>query len=98
MNYLIGKCLRATKDLSLSYRVVDGKICNPSNFYTPTIHFNDYVFVKAAEDETITLHNLSSEEWTVCEVTLEDIEDFKVVKVVSEYCIEPMKRELKGRH
>ena len=97
MNYLIGKILRATKDLSLSYRVVDGKVCNPSNFYTPTIHFNDYVFVKAAEDEIITLQNLSSEEWTVCEVALEDIEDFKVGRVVSEVSIEP-KHKLKEKH
>ena len=79
MDYLTGKCLKATKSLSLSYRIVDGHLYTVSNFYTPKIQPGNYLLVKSVDKDIVTLQNLSSDDWVICELTLEDIEDFKIV-------------------
>lgn len=83
MEYLIGKCLKATKQLNLIYRVVDNKLYSISNYYAPKIQSGDLLYVKDIQDDIVILQNLSSDDWKTCELRLEDIEDFKVISMNS---------------
>ena len=78
-NYLVGKCIKATNRLRLINKVVDGRLITISNFYIPDIYPGDCFLIKSIEDDTIILQNLNSDSWKICEVTLDDIEEFKII-------------------
>lgn len=79
MDYLIGKCLKATSDLDLVYKVVDGQLYTSSNFYVPKIRKDSFLLITSVNGDILTLQNLSSDDWKSCELRLDDIEDFKVI-------------------
>lgn len=79
MDYLIGKCLKATNNLSLVNKIVDGKFYSSSNFYVPKIRKDSFLLITSVNGDSLTLQNLSSDDWKSCELRLDDIEDFKVI-------------------
>lgn len=79
MDYLVGKYIKATKWISLAYRVVDDQLCSSSSIYIPEIFKGNYFKVINVDKDIVTLQNLNSNDWSTCELTLFDIEDFKVV-------------------
>lgn len=79
MDYLTGKYLKATKRIPLSYRAVNGQLYSNSTIYVPEISKGQCVKVLRVEDEVVTLQNLDSSNWVTCELTLSDIEEFKVI-------------------
>ena len=80
MEPLIGKYIEATQDLKLLLRWVDGKLCRISDWYIPEIKKGYKLKVKDVRNGNVVLQNLSSKDWTVCEVFEYEIEDFKVLK------------------
>jgi hypothetical protein len=79
MDYLTGKFLKATKYLNLAYRVVDGQLYSESSIYSPEIYSGQYLKVLSVKKDFVILQNLSSNDWQTCELTLDDIEEFKIV-------------------
>ena len=79
-DYLKGKCIKADKHIVLMNRLVDGKVYSASDFYIPTIYKNNVYLVMHSNESDVTLKNLSSDEWDICEIPLSMVEDFKIVK------------------
>ena len=79
MDYLIGKCVKATCDIELSNNIVDDKFYSVSSFWIPKIYKDHFYMIKSVNGDTVQLQNLSSDDWKICELTLDDIEDFKIV-------------------
>lgn len=76
---LIGKFVQATSDISLVNKFVDGVLCRLDDFYIPKIKSGWKFRVKDSRDGIVVLQNLSSNDWVVCEVTEDEIGDFKLI-------------------
>lgn len=79
MEPLIGKIIESTQEFYLKNKLVDGKLCSPLAFYAPKIRKGWKFRVKDCKQGVVILQNLNSEDWKECELTEEDIADFKVV-------------------
>lgn len=79
MEPLIGKYIQATHDISLLLKWVDGRLIKISSWEIPQIKKGWVFKVKDCRNGNVILQNLSSKDWLVCEVTEDEIEDFKVI-------------------
>lgn len=83
MDPLVGKCIRSTSDISLKNKLVDGKLCSNNSCYIPRIKQGDSFRVKECDRGIVILQNLNSDMWKECELTEDEIGDWKIISSYS---------------
>ena len=79
MDFLTGKFLKSTKTFSLTNCLVDGEVKSVSSFDVPIIYNGELLKVVSATDDSVVLRNVLHDDFYECELSMDMIEDFKVV-------------------
>lgn len=72
------KCVKATCSISLHNHIVDGKFYSITDFNIPSIEPDDIFYVKEVRGEVATLASITSSDFDICQIKLDEIEDFIV--------------------
>ena len=78
MDFLVGKCIEATKHIDLVGKFVDGEVYHYGVIDVPQIKVGDTFRVKSVDRGVVVLQNLNSDDWQECELLEEEIDDFKL--------------------